>query len=559
MFLRIVKAQSGGKMREYLRLVETYREAGKVKQRVVQTLGRKDQLAAHIDGLIAILAPERVKGLGDVKAGSALSWGPVVVAGRLWERLDLAGILRRCCKSGEVADRAFVLVCSRLCAPSSEHGLAWWLEEAYVADSRGRRYVPSWRPVGRVKVDSRQLARWYRTLDGLLSGKEAIEREVYLRLRDLFSLKVDVVFYDMTSSYFEGHGPCGLAGHGYSRDKRPREPQIQVGVVMVGGWPISHHVFDGKIKDHDTVKRVVGDLRERFDIGKVIFVGDRGMVTRETIRWLRAEGLSYIVGWRRRRNQQVDRLLEEIRWREPVDLGGLRVYELKEGDERVVIVKSRERELYERQMRRRGMRRAWSRLQALRERVSAGKLKDAGKIGAAAQRILSESHGYRYFSWSVSPEGALEVWLDREKFRREMRLEGTWVIGTDQEDLSALEVVEAYKQLAGVERAFRESKDFLELRPIWHRSEARVRAHVFVVALSFLLYRALEKALQEAGIDLSARQALRALESVRLVELKAGEKTIWLVSKPSPHARAVLKAFGLGPLEPPQMAAGTVM
>jgi transposase len=559
MFLRIVKARSGGQVREYLRLVETYREGDKVKQRVVQTLGRKDQLAAHIDGLIAVLAPERVEGLGHLKAGSALSWGPVVVARHLWERLDLASILRRCCRSREVADRSFVLVCSRLCAPSSEHGLAWWLEEAYVPDSRGRRYVPSWKRVGRVHVDSRQLARWYRTLDGLLSGKEAIEREVYLRLRDLFSLKVDVVFYDVTSSYFEGHGPESLAEHGYSRDKRPREPQIQVGVVMVGGWPISHHVFDGKIKDHETVKRVVGDLRDRFEVGKVIFVGDRGMVTRETIRWLRAEGLSYIVGWRRRRNQQVDRLLEDVRRREPVLLGDLRVYELKEGDERVVIVKSPEREAYERGMRRRAMRRTWPKLQALSERVSSGKLKDAGKIGAAVERILSQSHGYRYFSWSVSPEGTFEVWLAREKLRREMRLEGTWVIATDQDDLTALEVVEAYKQLAGVERAFRESKDFLELRPIWHRSEDRVRAHVFVVALSFLLYRALEKALHEARVDLSARQALRALESVRLVELKAGDKTTWLVSKPTTHARAVLKALGLSPLEPPQMTAGTVM
>lgn len=128
MFLRTVKATSGGETREYLRLVETYREGGKIKQRVIQTLGRKDR----------------------------------------------------------------------------------------------------------------------------------IEREVYLRLRDLFSLKVDLVFYDLTSTYFEGHGPEPLACHGYSRDERPRDRQVQAGVVMAGGWPIAHHVFDGRISDHRTVAHMCG-------------------------------------------------------------------------------------------------------------------------------------------------------------------------------------------------------------------------------------------------------------------------------------------------------------
>lgn len=557
MFLRTVKARTGGEVREYLRLVETYREGGKVKQRVVQTLGRKDQLAAHLDALIEQLAPERSGERSGLEASWALSWGPVVVARHLWEQLDLASIIRRSCpcRDGrDLADRVFVLVSSRLCAPSSEHGLAWWLEEACVTDSGGRRYVPSWKRSGRVQVDSGQLARWYRTLDALLVGKERIEREVYLRLRDLFSLKVDVVFYDLTSSYFEGRGPSGLAEHGYSRDKRPRDPQIQVGVVMAGGWPIAHHVFDGKIKDHQTVRAVVSDLRDRFEVGRVVFVGDRGMVTQETMGWLKAEGIPYIVGWRRRRNPRVQRLLEEMRWTEPIRSGDLRVYELEESGERVVIVRSPEREDYERGMRRRVMKRLWPKLRALQERVSTGHLKDPGKIGAAAQRILSQSHGHRYFSWTLTPEGEFEVRVDREKLRSEMRVEGTYVIATDQEHLSPLEVVQAYKELAGVERAFRESKDFLELRPIYHRSEARVRAHVFVVALSFLLYRALEKALEKARVELSVRQALRALESVRLVELEANGETSCLVTRPNSHAKAVIKALGLDVSKPPPLA-----
>jgi transposase len=565
MFLRTVRAKSGGKTHEYLRLVETYRHHGKVKQRVIQTLGRKEQLAPHLDSLIQLLSlkgPHRRAGPTELKTGAALSWGPVLVLRHLWEQIGLSSIVRRCCQSRngrELADRVFVLVCSRLCAPSSEHALAWWLEESFVSDSRGRRYVPVWKRTGRVQVDFRQLNRWYRTLDLLLPGKEKIEQEIYLRLRDLFSVKVDVVFYDVTSTYFEGLGPAPLAQHGYSRDGRPRNPQIQVGVVMASGWPIAHHIFDGKIKDHQTVKKVVSDLRERFEVGKVVFVGDRGMVTRQTMAWLKKEGIPYIVGLRRRRNPRVDALLRATASMEPIRDGDLEVFELEsEGAERVVVVKSPERLEYERGMRRKVMRRLWPQLRALEERVRAGKLTEPAKIGAAAQRIVSQSHGERYFSWALTEEGVFEAGIDRKKLRIEKRLEGTYVIATDQRGLSAQEIIQAYKDLAEVERVFRESKDFLQMRPIHHRKESRVRAHLFVVALSFLLYRALERSLKKAGVHLGARQALRALETIRLVEVEVDGETRWLVTRPSHHASAVLKANGLSPLSAPSVAAEVI-
>lgn len=566
MFLRIVRARSGGEIREYIRLVETYRKGGRVKQRVVQTLGRKDRLASHLDALIRLLRPDHggeTEEAQELRAHAALTWGPVVVARQLWEALDLDTIIRRCCRSRqgrELSDRAFVLVCSRLCAPGSEHALAWWLEEAYVTDSRGRRYLPVWKQRGRVQVDPGQLAQWYRTLDALVEGKETIEHEVYLGLRDLFSLEVDVVFYDLTSTYFEGRGPVPLAQHGYSRDGHPRERQVQVGVVMASGWPIAHHVFGGKIKDHQTVREVMEDLHRRFAVKQVVFVGDRGMVTRETMGWLREEEIPYIVALRRRRNPRVQAMLRRIRSVEPIRWEDLLIYEFKgEEEERVLIVKSPERLTYERGMRRAVMKRVWPKLQALARRVREGRLRDKAAIGAAAQRIMAESHAYRYFFWKLTPEGALQVGVDREKLRVEIEVEGTYVIATDQKDLTPLQVVNAYKELAGVERVFRESKDLLEMRPIYHRTEQRVEAHLFVVALSFLLYQALENKLKKAGVRLSARQALRALESVRLVDLEAQGQRKWLVTRPNQHARAVLKAVGLGDLQVPTSSQETVL
>ena len=148
----------------------------------------------------------------------------------------------------------------------------------------------------RVRVGFRQLQRWYRTLDQLLVLKPTIEKELFLRLRDLFSLKVDLVLYDLTSTYFEGHGPARLGAHGYSRDGKPRQRQVLVGLVMVDGWPIAHHVFAGNDRDASTVPSVLADLEQRFGLDRLVFVGDRGMITRDNLALLRAHGQGYILG-----------------------------------------------------------------------------------------------------------------------------------------------------------------------------------------------------------------------------------------------------------------------
>src|SRR5258705_2682338 len=207
------------------------------------------------------------------------------------------------------SDRALVLVASRLIAPGSEHALAQWLESAFVCDRIGRRFVAFWRDdaerrasrTPRVRVAARQLQYWYRTLDRLHACKEETEYALFLPLRDLFSLRVDMVFYDLTSTYFEGQGPPDLGAHGHSRDGKPRNRQVLVGLVMVDGWPIAHHVFAGNRRDAKTVPDVLRDLEARFGLKRIVFVGDRGMVTSQNLADLRGGGHRYIVGRNRRR------------------------------------------------------------------------------------------------------------------------------------------------------------------------------------------------------------------------------------------------------------------
>jgi len=421
-----------------------------------------------------------------------------------------------------------------------------------------------WKQQGRVRVDLNWLQEWYRTLDQLLAQKERIEVELFGRLRDLFHLQVELVFYDLTSTYFEGRGPVGLAEFGYSRDGKPRKRQVQVGLVMINGWPIAHHVFDGSLRDSATVEMLLKDLQERFGLGRVIFVGDRGMVTIQNLALLRQRGQGYLVGLKRRRNEQVNRYIQaaaEGPWQEcPVGISARERAEKvprtlvtevagEEPGVRVFVVQSEERLAYERAMREAAMEKTRQALEKLSRRVAAGRLKKAQKIGEAAARILGRNHGSRYYGWSFE-KGVFRYFEHPGHSAPEKALEGKYVIQTEESDLSAVQAVEVYKDLTEIERSFRELKDLVEMRPIYHHRPERVRAHIFVAALAFLLARALEKKLKAARVPMSSAQAWEALRTIHVVDIRVGTEIRRGVTAGNHQARQILAALGISDREP---------
>jgi transposase len=585
MFLRIVRARGGeGVQHEYVRLVESYREQGRSKQRVVQHLGRKDVLEAHLEDLIRLLRGEPPSGARTSTGPEALGawdYGPVCAARALWEELGLDAILCRRGGRGRahdptLSDRALVLVANRLCAPSSEHGLARWLETDFVCDRHGRRFLAQWREdeerlhsrSPRVRVQARQLAQWYRTLDELCARKSEVERELFLRLRTLFALKPDLVLYDLTSTYFEGQGPAH-ARHGYSRDGRPRNRQVLVGVVVIDGWPIAHHVFPGNWRDATTVPTILSDLAERFGLRRIILVGDRGMVTHANLERLRTQGQGYLVGRTRRRSEEVYRYIESasgawiecppgITAREKATPPRTLVQEVpsQQSGVRIFVVQSDERLGYEQAQREKAMAKVRAELERLEQRVREGRLKTPAKIGAAAARILTRNHGHRYYDWEYQ-DGTFRFFEHPVHLPREKAYEGKYVIQTEEPELTPVQAVQLYKQLSDVERAFANLKDVIELRPIYHQKQERVEAHIFVAALALLLHRALERKLRAAALDLSATEALQALRTVRVVDLELGEAgTKRCVTRGSPRAARIVRALGLGELAPPTPPAG---
>src|SRR6266849_902610 len=586
MFIRSIKVLgSSGVVHEYVRVVESVREHGRGKQRLVLNLGRRDTLVTLLPMLQRFLHGDAAPPLahdGPIQALDSSTWGPVLVVRHFFQQLGLWQLLDSCRRwprllpdedpNDDWPSRALAVIANRLVRPVSEHALAGWLEPDYACDRVGRRYLPHWKQQGRVQFDLTVLQYWYRTLDHLILNQAKIELALYGRLRDLFHFQPDLVFYDLTSTYFEGHGPATLAKHGYSRDGKPRNVQVVVGVVMVAGWPIAHHVWAGNTRDSKTVADVVKDLTQRFQFRRAVFVGDRGMVTEKNLDVLQTTdgAWGFLLGMTRRQNPEAEALIDRVvedRWLDcPSGINGqeatekqrTRVQEVsceREGV-RVFVVESDERRAYEQRQRAKAMARVRVGLEKLQTRVSKGQLKDPAKIGAAAQRVLSRNHGHRYYAWQLVA-GQFQFEEHPINLPREKKYEGKYLIQTDQPELTARDAVAHYKELNEVERGFRSLKDPIGMRPIWHRNDRRVRAHIFVAALSFLIERMLERALKDAGVPLSAQAALMALQTIRHVRFQVNGQARKGVTPGSHRARQVLRALNITDLQPPTPPEGT--
>lgn len=569
MFPRVDRVRSGKKVYEYLRVVESYRDRrGKCRHHVVANLGRLDVIADQLEDLIKKLrryCPTTFVTPDEVGNDEAVTWGQILVIRRLWEELGLDRIIADLCQGRhefDVAEHAFVLVANRLCEPKSEHGLARWLDSTFVCDRHGRRFLPDWLPVDevsreqRVKVSWPWLDTWYHTLDAVHQAKDAIEKELFLRLRDLFHLKVDLVFYDLTTLYFERREPKGeLRRHGsIDKDGKPRNVKVLLGLVMVNGFPLASHVFAGNRSEKKTVPEIIQDLRERFGVGDVIFVADRGISSEENRGLLSSlESYRYLFAHRGRRDSKGQQWLHLATgtWQECG--GGTRVQEVASGEQavRVFVVESDDRKQYEQALRHQSMTRAEGHLRKVAEAVAKGQVKQAAKIGARAARALQKDKAFRYFSCRVDGDGQFEFWEDSAKMQAETVREGRYVLTTDHPELTPREAVQHYKELGDVEDAFRHLKDVIEGRPIFHKTDPRVCAHLFIAHLALLLICHLRRRLDEAEVLLSPTDALAAAKSLGISVLDFnGERRI-LAAGAKRDCRRVLSAIGIDDTQPP--------
>jgi hypothetical protein len=541
MFARIKRVGSYA----YLQLVRTERRDGRPRQRVLATLGRVEalQVSGELDGLLRSLSqysPQALALICGQTEPRTRTWklGPALVFERLWQRLGLGEILEGLLAQrqfGFAVERAlFVTVLHRLCVSGSDRQAERW-RESYWLPGTERLALHHWYRamawLGQALPEGQQMGA---PPFGPRCVKDQVEEALFARRRDLFS-RLSVAFFDTTSLYFEGQGGQSLGRRGKSKDHRPDLRQMVVGVVLdQAGHPVCSHLWPGNTADVKSLVPVAQDLQQRFGVGQVCVVADRGMISAETMTQLEAMGWQYILGARMRSQSEVrDAVVGQLtevpegfavvhpereRAKDPSPLA---VKEVWVGTHRYVVCYNAEqarKDAHDRAAIGAGLR------QALR----------------AGDKSLVGNQGYRRYLKNAGHHFE----IDEAKLQREARYDGLWVLRTNT-DLAAAGVALRYKELWRVERLFRDTKSLVRTRPIYHKLDETIRGHVFCSFLALVLVRELDRCLEQAGVRVEWNDLLRDLKALQQMELQEGPKRMWVRSQVQGCCAQVFSAVGL--------------
>lgn len=536
MFIKVIKRRKDRNVYKYAQIVEGYREKGKVKHKVIAYLGRltDKEIDSLIKGLNKLKAkPYSLKPL-DLKHRRIYSYGDLFLLSNLWKRLKIDKIIEKALKTFKVefnvATSAFLMIANRCIDPDSKLGVFEWQNRIYLEDME--------------KMDYHKLLR---TLDYLEKIKDEVEEKLFLRHLNLFNQKIDIVFYDITSSYFEGRGPK-IAKRGYSSDKRPDRPQILLALAITkDGIPIGHEVYEGNKKHSKTVIDVVDRLKERFGIEKIIFVADRGMVSKENIDYIKGLEYDYIFSLRKRRLLEVKDLMEQdFKGYEVIkEQNKVKLYfkEVLRGNIRYFIC-------HNPQIAEEDLKRLEERQEKKKEEIEKifKNYKDPGVIIKHIARISDVD---RYFRYRIR-KGKVEYEGNEESMRYEKVIAGKWVLKTENKEMSGREVIEAYKNLQEIERAFRTIKSFLDIRPMYHKDDKRIKGHVFICVLGYYIQKVIEKMLRISGLEMGGLKMIEKMGEIKMIESEVRRCKILQSIELRKEHKEILSALGIPRL--PEMA-----
>jgi Transposase DDE domain len=524
MFFRIKK--SGG--RAYVQVVENKRVDGAVRQSVIANLGRADDLIAS--GALASLLASGAKLTDQVLLINALDedadrslsiaakriGGPLLF-GRIWERLGIADVLGELLKHRAfefAVERAvFVGTLHRLFVSGSDRDCSSWMEDYDIPG-----------------VDGLDLHHFYRAMawlgeemeekpDGALAPrcvKDIIEEKLFDSRRDLFT-DLSAVFMDTTSLSFYGEGGETLGEHGYSKDYRPDLKQMILGLVVDGsGSPICTEMWPGNTADVTTLLPVIDRLRERFGIGRVCVVADRGMISAETIAGLEQRKLEYILGARERS----DALVKKIVMENDAPFVPL-VVERQRG----------ETQLFAKEVKVEGKRYIVCRNEAEAEKDRKDREAIVAALDAQLKKgdkaLVGNSAYRRYLRKTPEMKHRPAFEIDPGKLAQEARFDGIFVLRTNAK-ITPLQAVLRYRDLLKIENLFLRTKAVMRTRPIFHSSDAAIRGHVFCSFLALVMQKCLEDLSREAGGAPEWKTLLRDLDRLQHVRIRYRNND-WLV------------------------------
>jgi hypothetical protein len=534
------RKQSQGRF--YLQIVESHRSGDQVRQRVIATLGRLDELEAsgQLDRLLRSGARFVRQAMvldaarnGDAPAIAVRRIGPALLFERLWQETGcqdvIAGLARKRSHRFAVERAVFLTVLHRLMRGGSDLAADRWREDYRIGSCEDLDLHHLYRAMAWLGEALPAEQQDDATPFAPRCTKDLIEEQLFAHRRDLFS-RLDLVFMDTTSLYFEGLGGPSIGQYGYSKDHRPDLRQMILAVLIDGdGRPVCSEMWPGNTADVTALVPVIDRLRKRFAIGRICIVADRGMISMETIAALETRGLRYILGVRERTDKLVrDVVLNDTAPFVPltiekrgkdtdysakaVTLGGARYIvclnhqeAAKDAAERTAILAALERQLHR------------------------------------GDKALVGNIGYRRFLKTV---GDGHFAIDRAKAEEDARFDGLFVLRTNT-DLNPLVAMLRYKQLWTVEQTFRTAKHLLATRPIFHKLDETIRGHVFCSFLALVLKAELEARIAALGQKGSWSAIIGDLDALTETEVEQDGRRFMLRSAPRPAASLALRAAGV--------------
>jgi transposase len=554
MYVRTIRRKNAdGSLVQYYQLAENLWDSEKrcAVAKVHYSFGRADQIDRQAmqrlaRSILRVFASDEVLAAEpDVRVLQSWPYGGAYVLDALWRELEIPKVIR------EHADRLglrqpferalFAMVANKALQPYSKlYCHEQWLREEVFFPGR----------------DALELQHLYRAMDFLEAHKEEIERTIYFRMADLFNVDVDLIFYDTTSLHFEideedeegshGNASAGrrpypaMRKRGYSKNGRGDAPQIVVGLAVTrDGMPVRSWVFPGNTNDMTTIEKVKDDLRG-WRLNRCVFVGDAGTNSEENRRRLSLGGGKYILAAKMRAGDEVTQQVLTRAGRYQQVAENLRVKEVVVGDgerrRRYVVCHNPEEAERQRQHRQKLLEQLRLELESQREPLRKGR-----HAKHTCELVTSRRYG-RYLR--QTPSGIPRI--DQAAVEAEAKLDGKWVISSNDDTLTAEDLALGYKQLLRVEQCWRNMKSGLRTRPIFHWAPHRICSHISLCVLALLLQRVAERRAGDTW-----RNILAQLDTIKVVEYERGAARVSQTTEVRSDVAKLLSQLNVPP--PPRL------
>ncbi len=523
MFLRIKSSPTT--KRQYLQICKSFRKNGKVSQKVIGSLGAINDLAdsGELEKIATSLLALIGKNLPvdpSIKELKRYQWGAVKVIEKLWQQFELDDFIKKQKTKSEFDFKSILrlLVLDRFMNPRSKL----------------KTYEKASEYFG-INNEEIELQHIYRSLDLLTKLKDNLEKHLFEINTNLFNMKVDIVFYDASTIYFQSKEDDELKKFGFSKDCKFNDVQVVIGLIMDQlGRPVGLEIFPGNTFDGHTVLQSLESLKKKFNINKLIFVGDRGICSEENLVSLVKAGYEYIVGMPLKRASKA--LKEEV-----LDLTS---YESINDDKLKYKVIDQSSILCSKENRKEKFTVdekiicTWSESRARKDALDREVLIEKAQEVLDGKSKLRKSGKAKYLALHEEVK-----YLDEAKISEDKKWDGIYAIRTNNTSLSKEEIYEQYHQLWKIEDCFRVMKSHLKIRPVYHWKPSRVTGHLVLCFLTFVFERHLEIELQKQKIQMSPRKIRESISEMQASLVEINQRHYLMRSNLSTAAKGILKTL----------------